>query len=181
VPESGPAISENSSKKRGRGRPRLVWTEIEDSIKRSEGVLSRRAAQNAGYKATALTTLFPNGESSGAEFTWLYDNERARRREPRHVRGTILAELGRIDDDDDLRAVARRVCELKPKTRAAVAMIRRWRVGPPTPRPGRLAAELLSTINDYLARYPTASYGQALTDLNAVRTVLEEHAARDEP
>jgi hypothetical protein len=41
----------------------------------------------------------------------------------------ILTELGRIDDEDDLREVARQLCELKPKTKDAIAAVRRWRLG----------------------------------------------------
>ena len=46
-----------------------------------------------------------------------------------HMRHTILAELGRIEDEDDLRSIARQICELKPGSKEAVAMIRQWRTG----------------------------------------------------
>jgi ATP-dependent helicase YprA (DUF1998 family) len=70
------------------------------------------------------------------------------------MRWTILAELGRIEDDADLLAVARVVCDAKPKARNAVRMVREWRLGRPAQPRRDLADELADTIDGYLARHP---------------------------
>jgi hypothetical protein len=42
-------------------------------------------------------------------------------------REEILSELGRIEDDYELRYAAKKVCQLKPQTEEAINMIRRFR------------------------------------------------------
>jgi hypothetical protein len=59
--------------------------------------------------------LAPEGVDS-AEFAWLVDRQACQRGEKAWKR-IILSELGRIDDDDALRNVARQICALKPRTR----------------------------------------------------------------
>jgi hypothetical protein len=111
---------------------------------------TERSRQNVHYRERALLRL---GFGKEAGFQWLADFERMKAGKPHAWRKTILAELGRIEDEDDFRAIALRICELKPKTHDAVAMIRdarfgRHRVG----RPDDLANELVSCINDYMTR-----------------------------
>ena len=57
------------------------------------------------------------------------------------MRHTILAELGRIDDEQAREVMALYLCEHKPTTRQAVALIRQYRLGTrPQGSPRQLAA-----------------------------------------
>ena len=94
-------------------------------------------------------------------------------------RPTILAELGRIPDDQDLKAMAGRICQLKPQTKDAVLLIRRWRKGQERPGDaGSLAAALAACINDYLKRYPSTTWPTVRAALAAAGAAVEQAAAR---
>ena len=154
------ALSEDSSAKPARGRPRLVPPGLERIYRDGRAGLTPRTVASRHYEIRAFAVLGLgdlDAQDPDPTYLWLCD---PRRQHPPGVvyRKSILTELGRIPDDEDLRAVALRVCELKPKARAAIAMIRRWRRGEPEPRPGQLAGELIRTVNDHLARYPSATW-----------------------
>lgn len=86
----------------------------------------------------------------------------------------MLVELGRVEDPDELRIVARRICKLKPKARDAVAMIRRYRVGePPRVRQGALADELIRIVNAYVAAHPAASWSTVRTEVEQVLAAVD--------
>jgi len=105
------AISENISKKRRRGRPPIAVVEGDPrNVSRS-----RRSLIDRTYGSHALAVI-GNGEEP--DLTWLADAQAGR------YRRTVLAELGRFDDDDLLLDVAFEVCALKLKTVPAVRLIR---------------------------------------------------------
>ena len=54
---------------------------------------------------------------------WLFAGEFGRK--------TILTELGRIGEPEAIRHMAKHICDLKPHTEEAVAMIRQWQTGKP--------------------------------------------------
>jgi hypothetical protein len=86
---------------------------------------------------------------------------------------TILIELGRIEDDEDLLAAARELCKRKPKVREAVALVRRWRLGKARKpaRPHDLMMQLARAIDRYRSLHPDATrqlIEQALDDLGRV-------------
>ena len=71
-------------------------------------------------------------------------------RKPGAYRQTILQELGRIEDADNLKAVARQLCKLKPSAREAVAMIRHFRLGQqPTGHADDLTKRFIALTNGY--------------------------------
>jgi hypothetical protein len=96
------------------------------------------------------------------------------------LRPTILAELGRIEDDQVLVHLAQWVCEEQPLTHDAVVMLRderRWRQTPRWPRRWQppeevLADRLLAEINRYLRVHPSVSPTAIRKALTLVRKTL---------
>jgi hypothetical protein len=151
-------VSENSTVIRRRGRPRrftdqtIAWLQdIHKPEKRTT-----RHLQNFSYQARAQELIEPLVKSS-PELGWLYDHEAIWRGEGTY-RQTIMQALGRIDDDAVLIAVARRVCELKLRTRDAVALMRRVRK---VQKPIDLTEALRRTLNIYLREHPELTLAQA--------------------
>jgi hypothetical protein len=150
-----PAISETVSEtpKPKRGRPRVIpddYRAIFQAYGLFTDVTTERGRQNIAYRQRALRVL-----GNDPRFKWVADRDAMRRGDPGSFRPTILAELGRIADDDQLREMALEVCRVKPTTRRAVAAVRRWRLG----RSGvgdadGLLDELIRHVDDYLDRYP---------------------------
>ena len=94
--------------KKPRGRPRRFSAEDMQRLARAQGLIE------------PVLSTYP-------ELHWLLDPEALRRRKLHVYRRTIVEELGRIEDDNRLLFVARQLCELKPRTSAAVAIIRKFR------------------------------------------------------
>src|SRR5919108_2674921 len=98
-------ISENISETRRLGRPATYGTAHMTAMQAVfPEVQTARGLQNKHFQMRAHGVL--KGEP-GIE--WLMDVARLQQREPGNYRQTILQELGRIDDDDTLKAVARRL------------------------------------------------------------------------
>ena len=75
--------------------------------------------------------------------------------------------------------MAGRICQLKPQTKDAVLLIRRWRKGQQRPGDaGSLAAALAACINDYLKRYPSTTWPTVRAALAAAGAAVEQAAAR---
>lgn len=147
-------ITENISQNRKPGRPRKFSADIEaisDAIGLFTDSKTRRNRLNILHRQRALSVMGNNAEG----LTWLFDKEGFQRGSVKIKQG-ILSELGRIDDDESLIAIARQLCELKPTTREAVAMVRRWRLGKDgVGSAPDLAQAMLNAYNDYLMRYPS--------------------------
>ena len=118
-------ISEAASEKRKRGRPPIMGEDIARHIDLTAGgnVQTHRHKLNIYYQIRALSLL---GEDS--HFSWLVDLPKAKAGAKNAWKPGILSELGRIWDDEGLKIVALRICELKPKTKDAITMIRRVRL-----------------------------------------------------
>lgn len=162
----GDAISEESSEKRGRGRPPLFSAMYESYMPMMGAKGCRRSCANLFYRMRAFGRLFVSDgdldEARIERFRWLFDNtsEQSGRKQ------SILAELGRIEDPDLLTEVADLLCERQPKARDAVALVRRIRLGRIPPGDTlQLANEIITTINAYLARYPDTSDAQVMDAL----------------
>jgi hypothetical protein len=110
-------------------------------------------------------------------FEWLTSTEESINKGTGRLRFGILAELGRIEDDDALKAVATRVCELKPRNKDAVVMIRRWRTGK-APAGGALGLTdaLIRCINDYIASHPGTTWQMVRAALENAADAVEESA-----
>lgn len=156
-------ISETVSKK---GRPsrfskeeRTIheWTKPE--VKTARGKL------NLGYRISAIRIIM---DAKNPKLNWLYD-EKAAKAGSGEMQQTILTELGKLESDPNaLLAIAKRLCELKPKTREAVAIIRRFRLGEREPNCLQLTNEIIHTLNDYRKRFPKLTKKQMLTVLTNV-------------
>ena len=94
----------------------------------------------------------------GPALWWLVDEKGAR--------WGILAKLGRIRDREEFDAAVRWVLEYRPRTKEAVAEIRRLRTGKSRPPDtGELAEEIIRAVNGYGLRHPWIRREQALEAL----------------
>jgi hypothetical protein len=139
------------------------------------GPKSRRQMQNRLYALRAMDRLGLLEEGNLREaladrpaLGWLVSEEGAR--------WAILAELGRIRDSEAFDTAVRWVLEYRPKTKEAVAEIRRFRTGKSNPPDAReLAEEVVRAVDDYATRHPGITPGQALEALRlAIRTVASD-------
>jgi len=176
-------VSENIEKRK-RGRPGAISKEIEDimsSLAGFDNKHSRRSRLNLYYTHIALDVL---GHGEIPEFGWLANQEAMWRGEPKSWRPTILCEIGRCEDPETMKVVARRICELKPRTHDAVTMIRRWRLG--KAQQGnvlQLTKEFADTMDSYRLRHPSTTWEQVRTALvNAMDVVdgLIEDGSKEE-
>ncbi len=132
------------------------------------GRMGGRRAREVADQTRALETLCDDPEG---RFQWLCDPV------TQVIRVGILAELGRIGDPDAMCAIAARICELKPRTGEAVAMIRRWRCDlAARGDTDALALDILLAIDAYSVRHPATSWRQVL---KALRRLVR--AARQVP
>ncbi len=165
---SGALFSAESAENRRRGRPPVI-PELHEALYRSQyGDMPRRKMLERHYEIRALRTL---GNGNQAEFRWLFGDGTET-----NYRQSVLAALGRIEDRDILLTVARQICEMKPKARNAVAMIRRVRRGDSPVKCGGLAHELIRTVNDYLVRHPSMSWDGVRAELEQALDMVEESA-----
>jgi hypothetical protein len=112
-------MENNQSKsfpKRGRGRPKVFDSQMEAVLKGSFSDKTQRGLQNKFYLLRAFRLV-----KNDPALRWLYDKE------AETIQSTILAELGRIDRDEDLLIMARQICVLRPKARDAILLIRTCR------------------------------------------------------
>jgi hypothetical protein len=77
-----------------------------------------RGRMNELHRIRAMTVVFPE-DLTDSDCEWIFSHK------------TVLYELGRIESDDDARAIFQQLRKIDPPptTRRAVAMIRQWRVG----------------------------------------------------
>jgi hypothetical protein len=152
---------ENISQKPARGRPRKQPDFMWDLATKSEGRhTSHRHRANFLYGVRTVDLLRLDNPC----FAWLMDNHHA----------TLINELGRIDDDHDLIAMARYLCEHKPPVRVAVALIRAYRLETlPTGTLQGLLDALQQTLDTYLITHTTLppwSVEQALASVEIEHT-----------
>jgi hypothetical protein len=143
----------------------------------ASGPKSRRRTQSRLYALRAMERLglVGDGELKRAlverpALRWLVDEKGAR--------WGILAELGRIRDREEFDAAVRWVLEYQPRTKEAVAEIRRFRTGKSRPPDtGELAEEIIRTVNGYGLRHLEIRRDQELEALCSA-TEAVAYAAR---
>jgi hypothetical protein len=119
-------------------------------------VRTRRGRQNVIYRLRAVSIL-----KEDSLFRWLVDPDRARQGVPGSWRPSILAELGRIEDREEMLSVALRICQLRPKAKEAVCVIRRARIGGSGSGDAvNLSQVIIRAINEYLAAHPATTRRQ---------------------
>ncbi len=170
---AGGQVSENFSETRKGGRPRLIASrELRRVIDFATGNpnATKRTRQNKFYQLRAMRTLgLEVDENTPARYYWIWDKPNVPRDGDHRVKWTVLAELGRVEGDNNMRALAAYVCKERLTTRAAVLAIRRLRAGEPPPADAlELANAMIATINDYGSRRS----GLSADDIrDALRTV----------
>lgn len=162
-------ISEAASKKK-RGRP-LLFSEDEMAMARyvKPDAKSQRSLQNATYLGYALRALIDD-----PAYAWLCDKEKMNAGAAGAWRQGILVELGRLLHPENIKAFAARICELKPKTKDAIAMLRKARTGKaPAGNPDELAIYLARALDRYVAAHPSTTSAQILGALGVLRLIHE--------
>jgi hypothetical protein len=164
------AISENFSEKKKRGRPRLLHPALREVFADGQTYASERTIQNTSYYIRAFGLL---QHEPWAE--WLVGHA-SQEGKPGQVRKTILAELGRLDDDEDLLVMARAICTDCPNTRDALARIRRFRLGRmPAGSISQLTDVLRHTVNTYLREHSDFSLADAQLAVADLLQLIDEH------
>jgi len=116
VSKTTTTLSETSSKK---GRPRLLTGEALHFLKAQyPEIKTTRGLQNKRYELRAFGLL---RDAPPPGFDYLFDLERD------HIRSSVLAELGRIEDDEQLLDTAAWLCKQRPSTKDAIVICRRVR------------------------------------------------------
>lgn len=122
-----------------RGRPRVTTPEFDDFVKSiGDDGKCRRTHIKRSFASRALVAL-----GDDRRFDYLRCGD--------HVRWDVLAELGRLDDEERIRRAAAEVCRQKLRAKAAVEHLRNTRLG----RTGSgttsgLANAIARAIDDYL-------------------------------
>jgi hypothetical protein len=143
------SISENAFPNRPRrGRPPLSedsYAIAERFIAQSEiqsPPVTRRGRQNYVYVDRASKALLSSYDQS---LRYLFKPE---------PRRTILAAIGRIEDPDKMRVIAKWICEKRITTTKAVALALRARGKTKPSDPVNLSRAIFRTIEKYRARHP---------------------------
>ena len=126
-------------------------------------VKTARGLQDKQREARAVVLVMDR-----PEFRWLFDPQTGT------CRSGILAELGRIADDELLLEMAGEICRHKPNVKEAVAAIRRFRGVRNEPSSRKLMVKLIKTVDAYLKRYPTTTWQQVETALEQAADVVDE-------
>lgn len=172
------AQSENFSETRRGGRPKLIGEGLRATIDFAVGNpnASERTRQNKLYQMRAMLALkLTTDESTPPEYLWIWGLPHVPRPGDHRVKWTILAELGRIEDDDELREVAAEVCRRKMKTREAVVRIRQYRNGGAKAGDSlELANVVIGAINDYMNRRPGLTPGDIRDALRTAEACIVE-------
>ncbi len=139
-------VAENTLRRR-RGRPMVHPEQLLNLARRYSGASTVRGRQNFLYMTRAIRVL-----DYEPDFCWLVGTRDDINTGKKVIRNTILVELGRIEDEDDLKVIARQVCEIKPRCKDALVMIRRWRTGKTlTGDAMSLTKAIIRTVEDYCA------------------------------
>src|SRR5215212_8989160 len=146
------------------GRPRLLSPEFKRELTRQAHVASRHEAQRHHFAMVAARVLFDLDQPGCVPRDAVFAHFVKRNGD---LKWSMLSELGRIDDEETLRAVARIVGRQGLSTARATALIRRIRIGDCPPQPDRLTRSLLTVITTHCARYPTTSEAEIVTALEA--------------
>jgi hypothetical protein len=149
-----------------RGRPRKA-TDAEWSITVDRQGHSYRDKANYLYRIRAISHLYGD-----PRFAWLCNDSETIMRGEGHMRQTILGALGRIEDVDEMEAMALVLCEYQPTTRQALAMIRQFRLGT---RPLGTLTQLADLLRRTIATYQVEHAPLAVDDIvQALHDVAHE-------
>ena len=166
-------ISEAASKKK-RGRPPIMSAASKQMTDFAAGeVKTHRGKMDIMYRLNAIKLL--TNDDNPERFHWIIDGKKCEVGDSHGWKRGILSELGRIGNHDYLKSLALEICELKPKTKAAIAMIRRARLGrEDKPNVQSLATSIETALNAYIAVHPTTPMDMIIRALRSVADLYEE-------
>ena len=146
---------ENVSEISKRGRvPFSVDAELLAINEAAFNATTQRGKLDIYYRLKALSIL-----GNDPRVSWICDAAKLKTGEKSAWKPGILSELGKIEDKENMLSIALDICELKPKTKDAIRMIRRTRLGPS--KPGTVAGvhgAIINAINRYLSEHPDTSW-----------------------
>jgi hypothetical protein len=151
-----------TSSGRTRGRPTI----FPDAVRRQcellfPNVKTKRGQLDIMYRQRALAVL-----RHEPGLTWIFDMQGMERGDD-SWRPTVLVELGKIADHDELKEAASEICRMQPEsTRDAVSLVRQWRLGQRGGDPLTLANTIIHTINDYWKRFPKMTQAEVRSAVN---------------
>jgi hypothetical protein len=121
-------------------------------------ITTRRGLHNIHYQTRALEFVHALDDE---RLRWLSDTTEEIMAGRGKMRRAILQELGRVENDDDMREIALELCRIKPTAKDARTMIRQWRGATRKQADALdLANMLIAAINDYLHRFPQTTWEQ---------------------
>lgn len=159
--------SEKFSEKRGRKASPMKA--IISGLYLDEG---GRSQNNKASMIRALRVL--DAKSNQAGYAWLFESTP----QGKYKRHMLLYELGRIQNEETIKAFAAALCEQKPKSTEAARRIRNYRMTGEVLLKGNqldLAIKLENCINQYLA-YHNISANDIVQALNFVADEIQESA-----
>jgi len=136
-------------------------------------VRTARGKQNIYYRQRATLILM-----NDARFAWLCDREKMTQGAPGAWRPGILAELGRVRDEKQIREWAELLCDRKPRSKYAVAMIRAWRLGKgPEWDHWTIYEALAGAVDHFNATHPGVPQEIVATKLRELANAIEQDLA----
>ncbi len=152
------AKSADNQPKQKRGRPRGIEAEWgAQSIAAMErlglfaGAKSRRGRDTVLYRQRAVHFVV---RAKDDRLKWLLDEDKIDKEED-GWKPSVLSELGRIDNPDEMLSVALAVCEARPSVGDAVRMVKRYRLGGAVKQgnSAELTDAIIGTVNRYLKEH----------------------------
>lgn len=139
-------ISEAASEKqveRRRGRPRVTSPDFDNTALPFYRHKTRRTYRKRFHAERAIAVLL---KTERPDFSYLLGET--------FTRWEILTELGQLEDEGCIHETAVTICNLRLKTKEAVALIRRWRSGKSAPGDtAALGNEIIRVIRIYKLRH----------------------------
>jgi hypothetical protein len=165
-------ISEAASKKKRRGRPRR-FPEVVEAWQGLGHPRSTQAAIDGIFHGVALSALGADEDAKlPADLAWL------------NGKVGILAQLGRLHfqtgDIETTRRIAAQLCEIKLKVKAAIAAVRRYRLGRDAVQRGDgLLVQLASCIDNYRSVRPSILVTDILTTIERLHVLVADMQAEE--
>ena len=178
-----------SDNKRKRGRPPKV---LDNGITRQEAISnienmglgsdgkSERSKINHYYMIRAHGALRDqNGDASvNGEFSFIISADSWH--DIRAYKRTILQELGRLEDPNLIRDVARAICEHKLNTMEAVTYIRQFRTGGKAPGCSLdLVKVIAKSIDEYIYKHSNVNDDMVRDSLSFLLNVFSENVSNN--
>ena len=168
-------ISEESSEKRKRGRPRIYSEVYIRYVLNTQDAKTERGAVEYYMTAWTIVLIVDTWKADPAGTAWAEYYMGKDGNNPRILHKSILAALGRIENKEDRLATARIIAEKKMPTRRAVAAIRCARLGrEDTPNFLNLAVSIETAYHAYLDAHPSTPVEMIVRALRELAEMIED-------